>query len=821
MINSFSRFSVLFYLCAIFVADTSLAANLVIQIPEITTHNSSGYRLDYSPPFGNPRPNSTFAAKDVGDVIHFSDGLPGTRYDFLLYFSNATGESPTWTASIITPPDPPTNLTVHVWGGKTAQIDWTPPQVGGYSGYKMKVISLSESSQTKTITLPQSSPVPYTLKDLTPGGSYQIQLFTIYDNKESVAYISKNFTTKPSTPGKFIVWFRNETTLLVLWQPSYPASIFSHYKVSIDPPDANESVLFVEREGEPPGPAQAAFKGLIPGRAYNISVQTVSEEETSTPTTAQYRTIPLKPLTLTYDKSSLSSYGVRVTWEPPKGVCEFDKYQISLNTRRQSGASTVPINRGRDEPTVCDLNEGLEPGRTYQILVKTFSAKVASWPATLNVTLQPLPVKNLQTEVNHHTGDVRIKWKVDNASYQESYKISYLEAESLNGDSNIVYVDREQCDLESLLPGRNYSITVQAISNQIEGNETTIFQATWPSSPVIEELKSTEFGLNISWKSDVNSRQENYLVFIRRNDTASLEPSFVNTTTESKLVLRNLYPGAGYHIKVIAVSHGLRSEPHDYFQAVYPRPPRNLLVEKVASNSVLLRWEKPIDSLFSEYSIRYKTDEDERWIRLPGIKGALEAEITDMTPGERYTVQVNTVSYGIESIHPLQINHTVHPNPVSDIVTSVDSTFIDLKFPRPEGRIEYYVINYVSTDARFGKENRQIFSKQIPEDGTKKDDKYVKIPIEDLMPGLRYSVKIQTVSYGLESEVTSLEARTLPLILSEISVINNPEDTSHLTLRYTPVPQNSSHFDLYRFVLSDPLIPAKEKLANDEERKVC
>lgn len=61
------------------------------------------------------------------------------------------------------------------------------------------------------------------------------------------------------------MWFRNETTLLVLWQPPYPAGTYSHYKVSIDPPDALDSVLYVEKEGEPPGPAQAAFKGLIPG----------------------------------------------------------------------------------------------------------------------------------------------------------------------------------------------------------------------------------------------------------------------------------------------------------------------------------------------------------------------------------------------------------------------------------------------------------------------------------------------------------------------------------------------------------------------------
>lgn len=34
------------------------------------------------------------------------------------------------------------------------------------------------------------------------------------------------------------------------------------------------------------------------------------------------------------------------------------------------------------------------------------------------------------------------------------------------------------------------------------------------------------------------------------------------------MALKNLYPGAAYQLKVFAISHGLLSEPHDYFQAV-------------------------------------------------------------------------------------------------------------------------------------------------------------------------------------------------------------------------------------------------------------
>lgn len=122
-----------------------------------------------------------------------------------------------------------------------------------------------------------------------------------------------------------------------------------------------------------------------------------------------------------------------------------------------------------------------------------------------------------------------------------------------------------QVTLEALLPGRNYSIIVQAISNKVESNETVLYQATRPASPVIEDLKPIEKGLNISWKSDVNSKQEKFEVTHNRNDTGE---SATTLTTESHIVLEDLYPGAAYEVKVFAISHGLRSEPHDYMQAV-------------------------------------------------------------------------------------------------------------------------------------------------------------------------------------------------------------------------------------------------------------
>jgi len=36
-----------------------------------------------------------------------------------------------------------------------------------------------------------------------------------------------------------------------------------------------------------------------------------------------------------------------------------------------------------------------------------------------------------------------------------------------------------------------------------------------------------------------------------------------------------------------------------------------------------------------------------------------EAEITDMIPGDKYLIQVNTASFGVESTDPLEVTQTV------------------------------------------------------------------------------------------------------------------------------------------------------------------
>ncbi|XP_042228695.1 tyrosine-protein phosphatase 10D-like isoform X1 [Homarus americanus] len=782
-------------------------ADVVIQIPPERVRDQDGYyRLDYWPPQGNPPPNSTFTPAQVSQGVELTRALPGTKYDFQLYYTNGSiTDYPTWTASITTVPPPPTNLTIQVRSGKSALVSWDPPVIGGYSAFKLKVIPLSESQNSNRNVVISAAQLPFNLRELNPGASYELQLYTVYENKESAAYISSNFTTRPNAPGRFIVWYRNETTMLVLWQPPYPAGIYSHYRVSIEPSDATNSVQQVLKEQEPPGPAQAAFLDLVPGRAYNITVETVSQDEISVPTTAQYRTIPLPPRNITFDARTLTSHSLTVRWEAPKGKGEFDRYHLNLGVKKQS-----PLIINADQPREATFDTNLEPGRTYNVHIKTVSGNVASWPTNGNVTTRPLRVLDLKAE-EEDSSLVKVSWKPDPDSSQDSYKVVYQEVETYNGDSRTNLVT-ETTTVEELDPGRNYSISVAAVSNHVESDPASrIYIAIEPASPIIEELQPIPRGLNISWKSDVNSRQEKYAVIYIRNDTGV---EVTRKTADAHVLLEDLFPGAGYEIKVYAISHGLWSEPHVYFQAVYPNSIRNLTIIDTTNTSVSLAWRVPIESLFTHYIVRYRTVETSNWLELPAIN-TTSAVVDNLQPGERYIIQVRSVSHRVESFTPQEVEQTVPPNPVRGIEHYLDSQNITFEWPRPEGRIDMYTIVWWNDRTPDRKKLKEIPGNQATEGINRK----LTVLIGELMPGELYNFQIYTTAHGFNSENVSISSRTRPVITSDMTIVNQLE-TPSFTLRYTLTPADVATFDTYRFMLSDPAIPVKEKVATDDDRKI-
>ncbi|GAB6018714.1 hypothetical protein CHUAL_000390 [Chamberlinius hualienensis] len=784
----------------------SIDISLLVPWPIHSFFDDGGfYRLVYQPPVGFPPTNISYGANDLPNRIDITRALPGTEYQFMLYYSNQTDHDiPFWRSSYVTEPDPPTNLDVVQRTGKNIQISWDAPSEGGLTQYVLRVVRYPDLPSSVQLVHIESQAKSYNLDDLIPGATYELRLSSAFENKESLDYLSLNATTRPNNPGRFIVWFRNETTLLVLWQPPYPAGVFSHYRVSIEPRDALESILLVEKEGEPPGPAQAAFNGLVPGKAYNISVQTVSEDQVSLPTTAQYRTVPLAPRNVTFDKTTLSAHSFAVHWEPPLASSEFDRYQVSLGIKK-----TLPVVVGRFDDRTVRFEEDLDPGVTYEVVVKTVSGNVFSWPTSANVTTRPLPVSMLNATSND-LGEIMVQWVINNASTQDLFNVRYQEMDSLNGDGGLVTAKSAGTKLKKLFGGRNYSISVTAVSHGIESELTVLYHITGPAPPLIVGLEPLDRGLNLTWKSDVTSLQDSFAVMYTRNDTGESVKQF---TTDGKATLRNLYPGATYTIKVFAISYNLWSEAYTRQQTVYPEPPQHLEIELTTNTSLSLKWKKPSGSLFDSYIVTYRstTGPSDKWTRIDGVKEE-KIKVNGLMPGFKYQISVYTMSNRLESKNYQQLQQVIKANPIKGVETLLDTLNVTFEWTVPPGHIDHFLVSYSPVNG--GDE----LSKRVFANATVKDK--ASVVISELKPGQNYRFVFYSVSFDERSDPFTIETRTVPVINSDVSFIYMSENKRTLGLRFTQTPAAASVFDKYRFQLSDSNIPVQEKNVNDTNRFV-
>lgn len=95
--------------------------------------------------------------------------------------------------------------------GKIAHLEWLPPEFGKVTGYRLLVSPLSELDETlnQQFNISANVEMPYTIRDLVPGGHYEIQLYSILNGKLSTEFLAANFTTKPNVPGKNFNQFFN------------------------------------------------------------------------------------------------------------------------------------------------------------------------------------------------------------------------------------------------------------------------------------------------------------------------------------------------------------------------------------------------------------------------------------------------------------------------------------------------------------------------------------------------------------------------------------------------------------------------------------
>lgn len=112
-------------------------------------------------------------------------------------------------------PDIPSNLSVFIKTGKIVELSWKPPLSGEYSGFKLIILSEEDEQSARSYDF-KKDVLSFTIRDLTPGASYEIQLYTVHGENESTDFQSSNFTTSKY----YLLLLANERKA-VLYQSRY------------------------------------------------------------------------------------------------------------------------------------------------------------------------------------------------------------------------------------------------------------------------------------------------------------------------------------------------------------------------------------------------------------------------------------------------------------------------------------------------------------------------------------------------------------------------------------------------------------------------
>ena len=81
-------------------------------------------------------------------------------------------------------------------------------------------------------------------------------------------------------------------------------------------------------------------------------------------------------------------------------------------------------------------------------------------------------------------------------------------------------------------------------------------------------------------------------------------------------------------------------------------------VVATSSSSLRLTWTPPVDSLFTNFVVRYRTSDSVNWSELSTV-GGTESELKQLSAGERYVLLVNSASHRVESASPVELQHTL------------------------------------------------------------------------------------------------------------------------------------------------------------------
>ncbi|XP_051885374.1 fibronectin-like isoform X2 [Pristis pectinata] len=699
----------------------------------------SGFRIKYELSEDDAQPQYLDVASTATSVS-IPNLLPGRKYIVNVYEISEDGEKLILTRTPTTAPDAPTEYKVDKVDESSITIRWSSPQAP-ITGYRVVYTPSVEGTSTEII-LP-STTTNLTLTDLSPGIQYNISIYAVEENQESVPLVIQRTTLgEPlpvvvQSPSNLQFFDVTETQITIMWTP--PIGKITGYRVTVQPigeAGLSSIRLPISRND------YIKVTNLFPGTTYRFYVYAVDEGAESTPLVGEHATKLDTPTNLEFRNITLTS--ALVTWTPPRG--KITDYILAWGPTTNGQPKTLKL---RPSVTHRQLTK-LLPGTEYLVALTANQDKLQS-SRVHSILMTPEMVGSIPSYTTKVTDTaIIVTWT---PMPRVSFKVGVRPSQGGESPREIT-TSSGNIIISSLTPGTEYTVSITVLVNDEEREAPIIKNVVTEISPPTNlevHLNRTTGEMTLTWQPGSTPGITGYRVSC--TPTQGQHGNLVEEVVEPYHTywnMENLSPGIEYLISVYTVKDQKESAPVSTL--ITQEIPRltDLTFVDVSDSTIGLRWTPLNFSAITGYRITVIAAGES----VPIFEDFVSAStgyytVQGLEPGIDYDISVITLIEGGESIATTRKQQTAVPPPTDLRFTHVLADSMRVSWSPPSSiDLSNFIVRYSPV------RNQEIFTNLTiaPSDSM--------VILTGLRPGTTYLVKVFSVIDSRESAPLTGTQRT-------------------------------------------------------------